>query len=66
MARTADQRQLDAPDDGIDVEMGHVKLLFQLGLVDVRPLVGHFAADFEIQAQNGGLSVWLLLSDSTL
>ena len=25
---TADQRQLHAPDDGIDAEIGHIKLLF--------------------------------------
>ena len=34
---TADQGQLEAPDDGIEVEIGDVELFFELGLVEVRP-----------------------------
>ena len=36
---TADQGQLEAPEDGIEVEIGNVKLLLELGPVEVRP--GH-------------------------
>jgi len=38
--RTADQGQLDAADDGIEVEIRDIELLLQLRLVEAWPDVG--------------------------
>src|SRR5687768_5087705 len=37
---TSNKCELDAPQHGIEVEMGHVKFLFQFLLVDMDPLRG--------------------------
>jgi hypothetical protein len=57
--RTADQGQLDAPDDGIEVEMRYVKLLFQLGFGEVRPPVGRHICGLLKMGCSGGEVVML-------
>ena len=55
--RTTDQGQLDAPEDGVDVEIRDIELLLQLLLVEVWPdvarhgrcgLIGFGNEDLEI------------------